>query len=63
MIITASLPSLLYRGRAGGSLSGMRHLVGLEEAPTTVIGSIDAISKSDRERWLFEMRQRGGQKD
>ena len=55
VVVTASLPSLFYR-KSGAALSG---LVGLEAAPTTIIGSVDTISDAHRARWLEEIRRLG----
>jgi len=49
VIITASFPSLFYRGSAA---AGMASFAGLRTACTTIIGSVDAIGQEERLRWL-----------
>ena len=56
LVMTASLPSLLYRS------SGIPHvgsMPGMRSSPPTIIGSVNSISEEDRRRWLREMENLG----
>jgi len=60
MVVTASLPSLLYgAGKWPREPPHALRLPGIRDASATIIGSVDTISDRDRERWLLEMRSFG----
>lgn len=59
VVVTASLPGLLYRTAAGVPVGGWAELSGLCVAQTRVIGSVESISRDERRRWLEEVRRWG----
>ena len=59
LVVTASLPGLLYRTAAGVPVGGWAELPGLRVCQTLVIGSVESISRDDRRRWLDEVRRWG----
>jgi putative NADPH-quinone reductase len=64
IVVTASLPSLLYgAGKWPGKLPHALRLPGIRDASATIIGSVDTISNHDRERWLLEMRRLGSERN
>jgi putative NADPH-quinone reductase len=65
LVVTMDMPALLYRSQTGtqGKSGATRHpfyLQGVRAVQTTLIGSVNVMAQSERERWLTEVHAIAG---
>ncbi|MBL6854019.1 MAG: NAD(P)H-dependent oxidoreductase [Alphaproteobacteria bacterium] len=56
LVVTTELPAFLYRAKPACEATA---LAGVQAKAQTFIGSVDTMSKEQRQKWLKEMRQAG----
>lgn len=59
IVVTASLPGMIYRTRIGLPVGGWATLPGLHVVHACVIGSMESVSQEIRDRWLSDVRRLG----
>lgn len=59
VVVTTALPAFLYRGKLAEDVRAPLSLCGVAAGEPVFIGSVDAISCEQRQRWLEQMREFG----